>query len=1153
MDETKLVESIDKILEWIHSVNGHQTQPKDLLKDIQDILIKTKETNHVKVLLWRLQLQAVLKDLQDITSLQESKYPYLSKIIPNKNRPNAQIVDELIRDLEDLRKKGQDLPNGRKLAQLLDLDPAFEEKSEAVGREREKKEVMEQLLFKRNGENLPPVVTILGIAGIGKTKLAQLVCEEEKLKNQVGLPVVCDIHDKLNMESITGTCVSVAKAHAAQKRDMLVILDDLRIEIDLKALQVKLKEADLSVGAIIITTRSNLVADKIAASPSSVKTLTLQGLNENDAWSLFQKMRMTEQDATDDDDDLRRMVVEQCRGVPLAIITLTKLLGSGRFKQDEQKMADLTKEFFHELTYTYTNDNQLPTNHHKLCFAYCSLFPQDFLIDVERLKHLWLGEEYIDSPEKGEECMKHFLGMSIFQDMEEDECGVVRTCRMNPFMHDIARFAFDGDENITMDPDGRKVHNRVLRVFFDSSIDLSRGIPDSLFEKAKNLRSILFVGNTESPLPQPTFEKILKSFKRLRILDLHDMGIKTVPSSIGEAKELRYLDLSLNSIEKLPNSITKLSNLQTLKLSRCYLLQELPKDLEDLTKLRHLDIDGCLGLTHMPRKMSKLSETLQTLSLFVASKNDPMGGLGELANLNNLTGHLEILHLEQVKVSATSNNDKLKRNESGSYNHDKSPEEKSSWTSNNNKPEEKVAASSNNNKPEEKAAAASNNSKLGDLWTKKVSASSNNNKPEEKAAASSNNNKLGDFWKKKVSASSNNNKPDEEFLKKKQQLRGLTLRWEHDDEDEEKDNEKGVSDNDLKSLDCIEPHSNLKVLFFVGYKGVTLSKWFASIQGLIKVSLFDCAKCESLGVLDQLKHLKLLELVRLDKLEYISENCDEPVSFFHTLKELTISDCPELRGWWKEEKKGKDKPFFTCISKLHVQYCPKLTCMPLFYRLDKELVLVASSIEPLKDSLRRGTDESGFVPFSKLKSLQLASIEEHSAPERTIQNFTSLENLHIRDCHHLEILPLGFKHLSSLQSLTIENCSKLDLDLSRTELEGLRSLRSLMIREIPKLRSLPSGVDNVTSLQDLELHNCHELTTMPETVGKLASLGRMVISECNKLASLPKEMKNLKALRTLIILDCALLLPRCQPETGDDWPQIKHVKNIQVKETYQDF
>ncbi|GFZ00762.1 hypothetical protein Acr_14g0003970 [Actinidia rufa] len=65
-------------------------------------------------------------------------------------------------------------------------------------------------------------------------------------------------------------------------------------------------------------------------------------------------------------------------------------------------------------------------------------------------------------------------------------------------------------------------------------------------------------------------------FPRLRVLDLHNLWLHTLPISVGELRHLKYLDLRYNKcLVHLPSSITKLRNLQTLRLSYCEYLQEL--------------------------------------------------------------------------------------------------------------------------------------------------------------------------------------------------------------------------------------------------------------------------------------------------------------------------------------------------------------------------------------------------------------------------------------------------------------------------------------------------------------------------------------------------------------------------------------------------
>jgi Leucine-rich repeat (LRR) protein len=61
-------------------------------------------------------------------------------------------------------------------------------------------------------------------------------------------------------------------------------------------------------------------------------------------------------------------------------------------------------------------------------------------------------------------------------------------------------------------------------------------------------------------LDKSPYSTIVASFKFIRLLDLHNMGIKTIPTSIKKLKHLRYLDLSKNKdIEMLPNSIVKVA------------------------------------------------------------------------------------------------------------------------------------------------------------------------------------------------------------------------------------------------------------------------------------------------------------------------------------------------------------------------------------------------------------------------------------------------------------------------------------------------------------------------------------------------------------------------------------------------------------------
>ncbi|PNX99165.1 putative CC-NBS-LRR resistance protein, partial [Trifolium pratense] len=1007
MDLVLLSETIDEILEHIPSlettsksgIDVSKTNIEGLKKALQIIqpVLKNLHFQDNEALALLRNLKNAINDLTDLLEElstdyalpQRSKLSFFKTINPHKDRLKAvntkiknvievvqQVTDEL---LKTKKTTTTFMPTPTPSQEAHEKIQDIELEPDTVGRQKEKKQIIDQLMpFHTNtwaSDVVPiPVVTIVGFAGIGKKQLVRLICQDKEVKAHFGL--ITRVRDVESYEK----CVS--DNSLMNGKHYLVVMEDVETEIgekDLKMLQVILAGGK---SAILVTTSSKLVANNITAilrsnnniatSFTSFRPHVLQELDERESWSLFWRIRGPS--SIDIMGEIERKIVMDCGGIPLLIKFAAEFLNN---RSDATATIDgdnLREEFLKKLKFEYYDKL---TRLHKMCFAFCSLFPRDHLIDVKRLIHLLKAEGFLMDAnnttveENLSRYFNDFLRKPIFTYIEEDMYGVVRKLRMQPLMHDLACLVSDQEENIKVDPEGEKVCEGVLRASFGFRFDVSRGIPPSLYEKAKKLKAILFWKKQtllakEVKMSSSICDKIIKYFKStLRMLDLHDMGIKTLPASIGKMNSLRYLNLSFNSLEKLPSSITKLSNLQTLKLSQCYLLKELPTNIDELTNLNHLEIDGCLALTQMPRKIHKLNNSLQTLTSFVVSKGCHLGGLGDLAKLNNLRDHLEISHLEISGLNLSKNDD---------------------------------------------------------------------------------------------------------YLKGKKHLQHLTLRWDHEDGEE-----GDSSTRDMTTLECLEPHSELRAIFLVGYKGKTLSTWFCSMQSLVKLSLRDCTGCIYLPrdctgciylpQLDQLPKLRFLELLRLDNLQYIvKENGgDNDIDkqgievYFPSLEELTILDCPNLKGWWENAKTGKQLPFFACLSKLHVYYCPKLISMPLFPGLDEELVLVGSSVKPLINSIVYSTR---YNPFSKLKYMKISSIEESgSPPERWIKYFNSLEKLDIKDWKHLQSFPKGFGNLASLQSLNIENCQELDLDRSYNEWKGLKNLCSLIITENPKLSSLPFGVD----------------------------------------------------------------------------------------------
>lgn len=231
---------------------------------------------------------------------------------------------------------------------------------------------------------------------------------------------------------------------------------------------------------------------------------------------------------------------------------------------------------------------------------FCALFPKDYEIDVQELIYLWMAQGFITSLDQsqpledvGYKCFMSLVHRPFFYAIEKDELGIIRRCRM----HDIPRNLFANSmadvKSMLSKAFGKKIDKSILHLSFSFHSDFMHHI-STLLLKGNRLRTFLLPSESllsyKEKMGDSICYKIVSCFKLLRVLDLHALGIKTLPTSICKLKHLRYLDLSQNSIQMLPLYVTRLQNLQTLKLSDCHLLKELPKGIKKLINLRHLEL-----------------------------------------------------------------------------------------------------------------------------------------------------------------------------------------------------------------------------------------------------------------------------------------------------------------------------------------------------------------------------------------------------------------------------------------------------------------------------------------------------------------------------------------------------------------------------------
>lgn len=98
----------------------------------------------------------------------------------------------------------------------------------------------------------------------------------------------------------------------------------------------------------------------------------------------------------------------------------------------------------------------------------------------------------------------------------------------------------------------------------------------------------------------------------LKILDLHDNQLSSLPEDMGQLSSLQVLNVEQNDLKSVPSSLTTLAQLQTLNL-KGNRIRKLPESLSGLKSLRTLDISRN-QIRHLPQDLANI-RTLESLSL----------------------------------------------------------------------------------------------------------------------------------------------------------------------------------------------------------------------------------------------------------------------------------------------------------------------------------------------------------------------------------------------------------------------------------------------------------------------------------------------------------------------------------------------------------
>nr|ADM65789.1 leaf rust resistance protein Lr10 [Triticum dicoccoides] len=503
----------------------------------------------------------------------------------------------------------------------------------------------------RNGEDEQKVVSIVGCAGLGKTTLAKQVYDELRINFEYRAFV--SISRSPDMATIL-KCV-LSQFHAQdyssdeseipklvdQIRDLLqdkryfVIIDDIW---DMKTWDVlKCALCKNSCGSVIMTTTRMYDVAKSCCSSDGDLVYNIQPLSVADSEKLLlNRVFGHEKEFPPKLKEVSKDILRKCGGLPLAINAISRLLVAEENKEEwdrvglsnvfaQGKKSDIDAMKY-KLSLSYFD---LPP-HLRSCLLYLAMFPEDCLIEKERLVHRWISEGFICNEaglylvEVGESYLYELVNRSLIESVGVPYDRKARFYRVHNVILDFLMIKSMEENFCTLTSNQSRLDYKVRRLSLFANKDPSC-IAQLDLSHARSLGASGHLGQLISSVKS----------NALRVLDVQDcseLGNHHV-KDIGRNPLLRYLNISGTDVTELPIQIGDMVFLETLDASFTELV-EMPGSITRLRQLQRLFVSDETKLPDEIGNMKRLQE-LGDINAFKQSVNF-LNELGKLTGLRKL-------------------------------------------------------------------------------------------------------------------------------------------------------------------------------------------------------------------------------------------------------------------------------------------------------------------------------------------------------------------------------------------------------------------------------------------------------------------------------------------------------------------------------------
>ncbi|GAU16412.1 hypothetical protein TSUD_117610 [Trifolium subterraneum] len=496
------------------------------------------------------------------------------------------------------------------------MSSLFIEETETVGIEGPKQELSGWLL---DGSAERTAISVVGMGGLGKTTLAKLVFDSQKVTSHFDCRACVTVSQSY---TVRGLLINMMDQFCRGTEDprpqMLHKMDDKSLIIEVRQYlqhkrflilfddvwqedfsdQIEFSMPNNNKGSrIIITTRMMHVAEFFKKS-FLVHVHKLQLLPPNKAWELFCKKVFRFELGGHCPSDLEaesKEIVQKCKQLPLAIVAIAGLLSTkSQTRIEWKKMSqNLSLELGRNAHLTSLTKilllsyDGLPY-YLKPCILYFGLYPEDYFINHRRLTRQWIAEGFVKLEERrtpeqvAEEYLSELIQRSLVQVSNVGFEGKVQTCQVHDLLREVlirkikdlsfCHCVHEESESITVGKTRRLSiaisPNNVLR-----STNNSRFRAIHVFENGGSLENFICILCSRSRI--------------LKVLDIQGTSLNHIPKNLGNLFHLRYINLRNTKVKTLPKSVGELKYLETLDL-RETLVHEIPSEINKLRNLRHL-------------------------------------------------------------------------------------------------------------------------------------------------------------------------------------------------------------------------------------------------------------------------------------------------------------------------------------------------------------------------------------------------------------------------------------------------------------------------------------------------------------------------------------------------------------------------------------